>query len=277
MLKFSFNSTTLRNMDIMESLSLIHAYGYDGVELSLNHSHLHPLHTPKPRVLEIRDFCSNHGINIVCVAAGGDCLLSDIPYQPSLIASEESDRRKRIDLLKRSIETAEILGAPVLNFNSGFLLEGVSHASAWDYMHEGVTELLKHQRDLTLALEPEPGFFIGTTTDAIKLIKEVGDPRFRLNLDIGHVNCSEDDCYDAIERAIPFSRHIHIEDIKQRVHHHEIPGEGDIDFARVFAILHSFSYDHFVSVELHHHTEMWQRALKESLEYLHQFEEVQAA
>jgi sugar phosphate isomerase/epimerase len=268
MLKFSFNSTTLRYMGVFEALTQIQNCGYDGVELMLNDTHLHPLRTPMTRVTEIRDFCSDHGIEIVCVAAGGDQLLSEIPYHPSLIAREESGRRQRIDLLKRSMEIAEILNAPVLAFNSGLLTEDVSRSEASGYIRDGITELLKSKGDLILALEPEPNFFIGTTTDAIALIQELNSPRLRLNLDIGHVNCSEDDCYEAIERAMPYTRHIHIEDIKQRVHHHEIPGEGDIDFTRVFSILESAPYKHYVSVELHHHNEIWQRALKESLEYM---------
>jgi len=268
MFKFSFNSTTLRYMEIFEALSQIQAYGYDGVELMLNDSHLHPLRTPESRVSEIADFCSGQGIQIVCVAAGGDRLLSNVPYQPSLIAREESGRRKRIDMLKRSIGIAEVLGSPVLNFNSGLPEEGISQSEAWNHLREGVSQLLQHNGDLVLALEPEPGFFIGTTTDALALIREIDNPKFCLNLDIGHVNCSEDDCYAAIQRAVPFARHIHIEDIKQRVHRHEIPGEGDIDFARVFAALEGAHYEHYVSVELHHHAEIWQRALGESLQYL---------
>jgi hydroxypyruvate isomerase len=276
MTKFSFNSTTLRNMDVFEALSQIQDCGYDGVELTLNDSHLHPLRSSMERVLAIRDFCSDRDIQIVCVAAGGDRLLSDIPYQPSLIDLDQKGRRQRIDLLKRSIEITEILEAPILNFNSGFLPEGLSRAAANDYLRQGIGELLAEKGNVTFVVEPEPGFYIGTTSAAIKLIQEINDPRFLLNLDIGHVYCSEDDCYDAINRAMPFTRNVHIEDIKQRIHHHEIPGEGDIDFSRVFSILHRANYSHFVSVELHHHADMWQRALKESLEYLRNCESVMA-
>jgi len=274
MLKFSFNSTTLREMDVFQALQHIHACGYDGVELMLNATRLHPLHTPAARIAEIGHFCNDNDIQIVCVAAGGDRLLSEIPYQPPIIDGEESGRRKCIDFLKRSIEIAQLLGAPVLNFNSGPPQQGTSPSQAWGFIRDGVTELLKVSGDLVLALEPEPDFFIGTTVDALRLIREIDDPGFRLNLDIGHVNCSEDDCYGAIERAMPFTRHIHIEDIKGRVHHHEIPGEGDIDFTRVFEILEKAQYSDFVSVELHHHNEIWQRALKESLDYLQNLQRV---
>lgn len=276
MLKFSFNSTTLRNMGVFEALSQIQKAGYDGVELMLNDSHLHPLHTPLEQVWAIRDFCIDHDIRIVSIATGGDRLLGDVQWEPSLITSDATGRRQRIDLLKRSIEIAQTLGSPRMNFNTGKLQKDVAPSQAHQYLCEGVSELLQNIGNLILVVEPEPDFFIGTSTDGMALLKEFEDPRFWLNLDIGHVNCSEDDCYGAIERAIPFTRHIHIEDIKQRVHRHEIPGEGDIDFPRVFAILDEAHYDGYVSVELHNHTEEWQRALKESLAYLHSFREVHA-
>ena len=271
-MKYSFNSTTLRNMDIIQALTQIRASGYDGVELMLNESHLHPLHATPERVAAIRNFCTGLGLPIVCVSAGGDSLLSDVPYRPSLIDSDAIGRRQRIGLLKRSVEITQELGAPVLNFNSGMLCDELSPAAARDLLVEGIGELLGMKSGLTLVIEPEPSFFIGTTPDALALIEEIGDPALLLNLDIGHVNCSEDDCYGAMKRALPKTRHIHIEDIRQRVHHHEIPGEGDIDFCRVYSLLKRAGYAHYVSVELHHHDGMWKRALDESLAYLRKVE-----
>lgn len=275
-MKYSFNSTTLRNMDVFEALTQIHAAGYDGVELMLNESHLHPFRATQERVTEIRNFCSGLGLPIVCVSAGGDRLLSDVPYRPSLIEPDAIGRRQRISLLKRSVEITRELGAPVLNLNSGMLHDGFSPAAAREVLVEGIGELLEMKAGLTLVIEPEPNFFIGTTADALALIEKIGDPALLLNLDIGHVNCSENNCYGAIKRALPKTRHIHIEDIRQRVHHHEIPGEGDIDFCRVYSLLKRAGYCHYVSVELHHHDGMWQRALDESLAYLRKMESGQS-
>ncbi len=275
MFKFCFNSTTLRNLDLFEALREVYACGYSGVELTLNESHLHPLHSSPQRVRAVADFCANNGFDLVCLAAGGENLLSAASYEPSLITDDANGRRTRIDLLKRSIQIAHQLNIPVLNFNSGRLKTGVEPARAWDDLKSAVRELLKDRGETILVLEPEPGFFIGTTADAINLIGEIAHPRLRLNLDLGHVNCSEEDCYGAIERALPYTRHIHIEDIKGRVHHHEIPGEGDIDFDRVFAAINQAKYSHYISVELHHHADIWQRALKESLAFLAPYGEKQ--
>jgi sugar phosphate isomerase/epimerase len=268
MFKFSFNSTTLRNMGVIEALNNIKSYGYAGVELALNDSHLHPLKCSQNRLSEVKNFCSENDLPIVCVAAGGESLLSDEPFEPSLINPEQEGRVRRLDFIKRSMEIAAFLETPVLNINSGKLKAGVSKEQAFEYLCTNLEALLSENSQVIIVMEPEPDFFIGTSTDAINLIQTINHPHFKLNLDIGHVFCSEEAPYSAIEGALPYARNIHIEDIKNRIHHHEIPGEGDIDFVKVIEILKKSNYDHYVSVELHHHQDMWQRALKESMEYL---------
>ena len=268
MFKLCFNSTTLRNIDLFEALNLIKLNGYDGVELSLNDTHLHPYIHSHKRWQEVKTFCSDQCIDIVCVAAGGPNLLNEEPYEPSIINPDKAKRRKRMNFLQHCIELAQCLNSPVLNINSGKLREGMSSVDAYKYVQDGIHELLEQSGDLILVLEPEPDFFIGTTNEAIKLIKDIDSPRLRLNLDIGHVFCSENDCYEKIKKALPYARHIHIEDIKGSIHHHEIPGEGDINFQLIMKLISQSNYEHYVSVELHHHEKLWEKALKNSRAYL---------
>jgi sugar phosphate isomerase/epimerase len=276
MFKFSFNATTLREMDLFDALRHIQAAGYDGVELMFNDTHLHPLKTSRQRIAEIRDFCLSENIVICAIAAGGDGVLSDRPYQPTFFDPEPSGRARRLDFLTRGIEVAEYLAVPVIDFNSGPIHPDVSRAQSLEMFHSAVNSLLSRGGNVTLGLEPEPNFVIGTTVDAIDLIQQVNHPRLRLTTDIGHVNVSENDCYAAIEHASPFSCNMHIEDIKGRVHAHEIPGKGDIDFDRVFEILNRSGYSNYIAVELHYHHDRWQRALDESINYLNRYRTVAA-
>ncbi len=268
MFKLCFNSTTLRNIDLFEALGLIKQYGYDGVELTINSTHLHPLQHNRERFNEVKTFCNDQGINIVCLAAGGPDVLGAEPYEPSLINKDPLKRQERIEFIKRSLEMADILSAPVLNINSGKLGPEVAPQEAHGYLYDGIQDVLGSVGDTILVLEPEPDFFMGTTGGTVDFINEFDSAKFRLNLDIGHVFCSEDNCYEHIKQALPYARHIHIEDIKNGVHHHEIPGEGDIDFSRIMGLIRQSGYDHYVSVELHHHDSVWQRALKQSRDYL---------
>lgn len=271
MAKLCFNATTLRNFDILQAVRLIREAGYDGVELALNHTHLHPLKSTRAEIAAVKNTCAEIGLTIACVAAGGPDLLGDTPYEPSLINADAAGRKRRLDVIKSSVELAQQLECPVVNINSGMPTPAVSPHQAQDYLLEGIDSLLPFlSNDTLFVLEPEPDFFVGTTAKGIEVLKELNTPKVMLNLDIGHVFCSEttDDCYLNVERALPYTRHIHIEDIKGGVHHHEIPGEGDIDFSRIMTAIENGGYPYFVSVELHHHDQMWQRALSESRDYL---------
>lgn len=267
-MKLSYNATTLRDFGVLQAMQHVRDAGYDGVEIALNDTHLHPLKSTPEQIAEVKKYCNDIGLAIACIAAGGPTLLGDTPYEPSMITADTAGRQARIDVIRRSIELTQRLGCPVININSGLPTEAVPPEKAQEYLMQALNTVLPDLGDTILAFEPEPDFFVGTTTKGIEVISAINSPKLRMNLDIGHVFCSEVDCYDKVEAALPYTRHIHIEDIKGGIHHHEIPGEGDIDFKRIVGLLKAANYNHYVSVELHHHDKMWQRALKESRDYL---------
>ena len=55
------------------------------------------------------------------------------------------------------------------------------------------------------------------------------------------------------------------------VHFHEIPGEGTLDFAASFKALTDNGFSGYASVELYHHVQSWEKALKDSYKHLSQF------
>ena len=80
-----------------------------------------------------------------------------------------------------------------------------------------------------------------------------------------------------VDRARPVLRYLREQGIAYamvantvtgKVHFHEIPGKGDIDLAGCFKALLQNGYQGFGSVELYHHVDCWQRALRESRAYL---------
>jgi len=267
-MKLCFNATTLRNFEFGEAMRFIRNAGYTGVEISLNDTHLHPLTSTVEQIRDAKKLCNDLDLEIACVAAGGPALLGETPYEPSLITADAKGRQARFDAIRKSIELTNHLSCPVLNINSGLPTEAVPPELARSYFMEAVFALIPELGPVTLVIEPEPNFFVGTTAKAIEVIREINSPKVLLNLDIGHVFCSEEDCYDAITLALPYTRHVHIEDIKGNIHFHEIPGEGDIDFQRVAAAVISANYPHFISVELHNHDQDWRRALDVSHDYL---------
>ncbi len=56
-----------------------------------------------------------------------------------------------------------------------------------------------------------------------------------------------------------------------KVHFHDIPGRGQINFAEIFKILKRQQYAGFMTVELYHHGDEWEHALYTSKAFLSQF------
>ncbi len=270
MLKYCYNTNGLRTMPAQDAIRAVAYAGYEGVEISLHKVHLDPMNYVPTDIIAMGAAIRETGITPACLATGCADLLSEDPYEPCLISPSESAREQRVELIERCVPIAEELNIPVINFASGLIKPSVSHENAWAFLIKHCKQLLQHTStsDVIFAIEPEPDMFIETTTQAISLLDEINDPRMRLNLDVGHVYCCQDDFFSAVEAALPYTVHIHIEDIHNRVHHHEIPGTGDIDFPRLLRLIEKSGYTGYVSVELYHHAKMYQQALTQSLSYL---------
>ena len=268
MIPLAYNTNGLRNIPLSRAIEEVSNAGYEGIELSLHSSHFHPFETSRQKLGELKSVLGDYPVAPVCIAAGAADLLSDQPFEPSLISPEQEKRQQRIDLLCSTIDIAAFLSVPVVNFASGILKKGESPEKAEANLIEAIESCLKNAGNIILAIEPEPGMFIETSVQAISLIGKIGSAQLRLNLDIGHVQCCEEDLFGSISRSLSYVRHMHIEDIKAKVHDHEIPGEGDLDFRSIFRILKDSDYKYYLSVELYHHADVWERALRQSHQHL---------
>jgi sugar phosphate isomerase/epimerase len=109
--------------------------------------------------------------------------------------------------------------------------------------------------DIRLAFEPEPGMFIDTMEKFAELHAKVNHPAFGLTLDVGHLHCQGELPIAAhIERWRDLLWNVHIEDMRAGVHDHVMFGEGEVDFADVFAGLRDAEYAGGVYVELSRHS-----------------------
>lgn len=269
MYSLAYNANGLRSQTIENAITMVAANGYKCIELSLHRNHIHPLDYTEEQIDRIKNALADNHVQPVCLATGAQDLLSDDPYEPSLIAPEKEGRVQRIELIKASINIARKIGISIVNIASGFLREEVEQDDAYNYLVEGIKECLEYAADdIILAIEPEPGMYIQTSSDAKKLVEDIGNSNFRINLDIGHVECCETDIYESIKNVIDLTAHIHIEDIKNKIHFHEIPGEGNLDFYKILELLKRSNYNGAISVELYHHDSVARKALKDSYQYL---------
>ena len=276
MFRLSFNTNGLLNLSLERAIEEVSKAGYEGIEISLDSAHLHPYDVTKERLRELKELMARLQIEPVSLATGGLFLITEVPQEPSLISADPAERQKRIDFICASLEIANYLSMPVLNFTSGILYrdfehDNVSSEEARQMLVEGVRTCLKSAGDVIMVLEPEAtlhSHFIETTSEAIPIIEEIDSSQFRLTIDIAHVKSFESDLLRCTAEALPYARHIQIADTKGRVHHHDIPGEGDIDYHALFEVLRAGGYEHYLSLELYWHPYDWERALVQSRRHL---------
>lgn len=87
--------------------------------------------------------------------------------------------------------------------------------------------------------------FITNTDEAIALVREVGNPGFRLHLDAGAMALNDEDIYLVIERSMPYLQHFHISEP-----YLNLVGAGMTKHKQMAQALKTLGYDKWVSIEM---------------------------
>lgn len=201
-------------------------------------------------------------------------------HEPTLISPTAEGRARRVDFLCRCIDIANELNSDAVSFWSGVCRLGLrpdrvgtesQPTDAWQWLLDGCRRVTDYaeQHSVQLAFEPEPGMLVESNEQYRRLAEQVGSPRFGLTIDIGHVQCVEEESIaDQLRRFAKRLCNVHIEDMRRGVHEHLRFGEGEIDFSPVMAALREIGYTGCVNVELSRHSHMAPEVLRESFEFL---------
>jgi D-psicose/D-tagatose/L-ribulose 3-epimerase len=100
---------------------------------------------------------------------------------------------------------------------------------------------------IEIAIEPLNRFetyFLNTTTDAVSLCREIGDPAIGILLDTFHANIEEKSIGAAVREAAPFLKHLHTCENDRGV-----PGSGHVAWPEFFAAVAEVGYDRWLTIE----------------------------
>ena len=100
-----------------------------------------------------------------------------------------------------------------------------------------------------IAVEYEPGLLIETSNDVLPLFTEFAN--IGLNLDTCHTAVLNENIFTIIRKFGKKIFHTHVSDCKDKIHHHLIPGLGEIDFKAMYCALNEINYDGFLTAELY--------------------------
>jgi sugar phosphate isomerase/epimerase len=221
MIKLSYSTFGLTNLDFLRAIEEVDKVGYPGVELSFHRDQFNPFDITDDYLAAIKKRLDSLEVTAACVSTASHFFTPQRPHEPSLMSPDLAGRKRRIDLVRRGIHVARALGVPLVSFGSGFIRdEHVSNPSVnprellVDSVHQCLKEL-RNDEDITLLIEPEPGMYIETLEQGLSLVDEVGSKRFQLHLDLNHNYCSETNYLEALGKAAPHARFLHVSDSQE--------------------------------------------------------------
>jgi D-psicose/D-tagatose/L-ribulose 3-epimerase len=221
--------------------------GIKGIEIAPTKIWKDPVNETADSIKEYKNFWNKNGITI----SSTQSVLFGHP-ELNIFADKES-REETGKYLEKMIHVSALLGAQAIVFGSpknrdtnGMEIEEALDIVAPFFFRLG--EIAK-KYDTYFCLEPNPKIygtnFANTTADAIKIIKLVNHPHFRLHLDSGAMTVNTEDYQTAITDGFRYLKHFHISEKDL------LPiGTTNVDHNKIAAILRSLHYNRWVSIEM---------------------------
>lgn len=221
MIKLSYSTFGLTNLDFLHSIEVVDKAGYQGIELSFHRDQFNPFDITDDYLAKVKKRLESLEVKAACVATASHFFTPSRPHEPSLMSPDLAGRKRRIDLVKRGIDVARKLGVPLVTFGSGFIRdEHLANPSVnprellVDSIHQCL-KALREEDDITLLIEPEPGMYLETLEQGMDLVNEINSPRFQLHLDLCHNYCSEQDYLATLSKAAPYAKFLHVSDAQE--------------------------------------------------------------
>ena len=130
--------------------------------------------------------------------------------------------------------------------------EGWNFLQSWGYAKETFRACLEtaRKRNVTYCIEPLTKAntnFINTVNEALRLVKEIRHPNFKMMFDCRSASAQEKSITEALIRALDsrMLRHVHVNDASGRG-----PGFGETQFTPILKTLVKNGYKGYISVEV---------------------------
>ncbi|MGI5818950.1 MAG: sugar phosphate isomerase/epimerase family protein [Armatimonadota bacterium] len=245
-LRIAICSKILQDYEIAEAVSIAAEIGYEGIEIFGVERHL-PADVADGTVRSLAGQLSNVGMEVVTLCT----------YVGQFAQKSDDECLEEVEKFRRYLEIAEALECDMIRVQPG---GPPKPSSAREDHWERAAHYLRECCDL--ALTPDIGvvmennFGLSATTDStLEMIARVDRPNLGINYDPG--NLYRMDRYYGIESLARFGQlawNVQVKDCYKddREDDYELLlGEGEVDYAPIFAWLDDAEYDGHVSAESH--------------------------
>ncbi|MFM9114894.1 MAG: sugar phosphate isomerase/epimerase family protein [Planctomycetota bacterium] len=205
-------------------------FGLDGTELT---SYYFPKELTKEYLLSIKKLCFELGLDISGTAVGND-----------FGHPEGEKRRQQVELVKRWVDHAAVLGAPVIRVFAGHAQPGSTPAEAHRLLVAGLEECCDYagQQGVFLALENHGGP-TATAAGLLEFVRDVKSPWFGVNVDTG--NFHSQDIYAELEQVAPYALNVQVKVVVTGADGKKQPS----DYARLAKMLRAVGYRGYIVLE----------------------------
>jgi sugar phosphate isomerase/epimerase len=253
-LRFGYCTNGFAHHRLEDVLVVLADLGYDGVALTLDHSHFDPYADDlSQRIDDLARRLTWYGL-AVTIETGSPYVLDPWGRGLPTLMEDAYLAADRIDLLQRSVRIAGELGASTVQLASGPAVVELPERAAWQRLVAHVESVLTTAEEygVSLAFEPQPGMFIDTVERCLELSERLGGhDLFGITFDIGSAYLVQDTSVpECLRRAAPRLRHVQISDMRDGNRQHLEFGAGDIEFPPVLATLRDIGYNGLISVEI---------------------------
>jgi sugar phosphate isomerase/epimerase len=258
--QLAFSTNAFKQTTVHDAVRTIAAIGYTGVEIMADAPHMRPDRFSDADARDLRNLISDLGLVVSNVNAfTGFCFPQGDTYHPTWVEPDPALRLQRVNHTLRAIELTAAIGGTHISLQPAGPYMGRNIDELYDLFADGLSRCIDHAKahGVTLGVEPEPGLLIERSDqfDRLKHSYFPTDDTIAMNADLGHLFCVRQDPAAVIASHARHIRHVHIEDITaERVHQHLVPGQGVMDFPKLFKTLDHIGYTGMVTVELYPYT-----------------------
>ena len=270
-MKLGFSVNAFSNYTLLDAIEKISKTGYDGVEIVLDTPHVF-LPITMEKIAQIKQSLIVNNVNVTNLNSntvlGWSKNFSGEKFEPSLSNTNEKFRKWRLEYTKQSIDLAENLNCKSISITSG--IQDLKNSQlCLDLFYDSLIQISQYaeKKNILIGIEYEPGLLIDNSNKVWNLISK-DFKNLGLNLDTCHAAVNEENLSDIIQKFGKKIIHTHISDCKNKIHYHLLPGEGEIDFKKLYDSLNYIGYSGFLTAELYTYYEFPEDAASKAFIYL---------
>jgi sugar phosphate isomerase/epimerase len=153
-------------------------------------------------ILAVKKLAAECGIRIGCYSIGNDFAQRDEPV-----------RKQQVGYVKKGIQTAAKLDAPVLRVFGGSQKDGITYEQALPWIVEGFRACvpLAEEKNVVMAMENH-GTLSGSAKQVLEIIKKVGSSRFGAAIDLGNFLLVDEASSESVKKVLRYVKHVHCKD-----------------------------------------------------------------